>query len=604
MDDRDLVLGLLVPTLRDLAEQVTVELSDEPPDEPEGAPLAVACQLGARIVEEVDGLRGRSDDPFFRRQRAGNPRTVTDLGTCLHDAAVDLGILDRLDAAVPAAALAVELRRWDPAVAPLTASLLLQAELSGRAKRAGAAVAAADEAVAANRRAGTPVDLARSLDRLAFAVVERDGATPAALAALAESAAVRRPLPAETGDGRLVRLLTNAIRTQAAGVADAAAYRDDAARGYAELVAANPDSRLAALAAGLQDLVPRLAQTQSATATVIGAVIAAETIHEEVAHDWVVSLDGEEVGEAVHAPLVYALLHLAGAVAATEPPRTTHDAVEDFLRRTDVEGATFLPDVARRLDGLARSLAARGANDDALTVTTHLVGIRRWLTDPTGGMYVLVDFAPRIVGRLPVDEDLAKALDLHASRLRAAGRTDEAAAAWHEHLALHRQIAARRPDGYHAVGFPDLRRAGLAEALIKVGVRLGNMGRGEEAMAVKAEAVTYVDRCIQQEVPGEWAQQLGRALNNLADALGAAGRVDEALSTSARAVEVSRSARHRPTLALALLTFAEVRWAARRDLPAARQAITESVDTYEQLAAGQELETARELVTEMEATMT
>jgi hypothetical protein len=106
----------------------------------------------------------------------------------------------------------------------------------------------------------------------------------------------------------------------------------------------------------------------------------------------------------------------------------------------------------------------------------------------------------------------------------------------------------------------------LARAVESVGNCLVRLDRADEAVAARHERLAIVRR---HTTPGS--------------------RGDEALPASARAVAVARPVAdanrdHRFILALALSTFAQVRVAAGRDLPAALEAAEESLRGYTMLA--------------------
>jgi tetratricopeptide (TPR) repeat protein len=677
----------MLTALIDLSVQLG--LSPGEPD-PADDPLAVACRLAGDIRQRVGELRERFDDPHNRRVRDGRLRTLADVAECLDDAATDLAIVERLDVAVPAARLAVEIRRREAgAVAELTRGLLRLAELCSAAQQHAEALAAVEEAVSASTTTG----LARSLDWLVV-TLGRLGRTDDARSALRRSADAHKALLPDRPQW-LLAALTTTVRCRAAGLdAD-----EVAGRGFRQLRDTDPDNRLAALADSLHALVLRFAAARS-DADVVAALITAETVHEELSAGGVWYVDEDESAEAVHAPLVDVLSYLVGVLGPERSTRTAHEAVERFLGATEPDSATFLSDLAKHVERIATWLAGQGAAEEAAEVAGHAVALRRWMADGDN-TYLLYDRWPRGGERADDDTPLGRALDLHAACLRDAGRpTDaqiagEAALAVQERivadrrlkadrdqgrgsqaadrldsalstladrlaglgrhedaLAVHRERVAtlrrrvdERPDGDRLFAEMDLSRAvesvgnclarldradeavaawherlaivrrhttpgsrgdTLVRSLIDISARLSDLGRPAEALTLGAEAVDL----LEARTPPE--PLFGIALNNIADVLSALDRPDEALPASARAVAVARPVAdanrdHRFILALALSTFAQVRAAAGRDLPAALEAAEESLRGYAVLAGelpvkyGPALERARTTATGLPA---
>ncbi|MFI5527591.1 tetratricopeptide repeat protein [Kitasatospora sp. NPDC051853] len=91
-----------------------------------------------------------------------------------------------------------------------------------------------------------------------------------------------------------------------------------------------------------------------------------------------------------------------------------------------------------------------------------------------------------------------------------------------------RQLAEEDPAGHG----PD-----LALVLSNLGVRLGEVGRRGEALAVSEEAV-QIYRRLTREAPAVYEPELARSLSNLGARLGEVGRRGEALAVSEQAVEI------------------------------------------------------------------
>ncbi|MGW4807640.1 tetratricopeptide repeat protein, partial [Kitasatospora sp. NPDC004272] len=85
---------------------------------------------------------------------------------------------------------------------------------------------------------------------------------------------------------------------------------------------------------------------------------------------------------------------------------------------------------------------------------------------------------------------------------------------------------------------PD-RRSRLGRSLNRLAIRLGDLGRWEEALAVAEEAV-LVHRGLVAVRPDEYLPQFGKVLNTLAIRLGDLGRWEEALAVAEEAILVHR----------------------------------------------------------------
>ena len=100
--------------------------------------------------------------------------------------------------------------------------------------------------------------------------------------------------------------------------------------------------------------------------------------------------------------------------------------------------------------------------------------------------------------------DLATALNNQALRLGDLGRPEEALAAIEEAVTIRRQLARDRPDAF----LPN-----LAGSLNNQSVYLAKLGRREEALAATDEAAG-VDRQLAQDRPAAFLPDLAGALNN------------------------------------------------------------------------------------------
>jgi hypothetical protein len=175
---------------------------------------------------------------------------------------------------------------------------------------------------------------------------------------------------------------------------------------------------------------------------------------------------------------------------------------------------------------------------------------------------------------------LARSLNNLSVRLGGLGRREEALAAIQEAVTIRRELAAARPDAF---------RPALATSLNNLAVRLGGLGRREEALAASQEAAE-VYRELAAARPDAFRPDLAGSLNNLAAGLAGLGRREEALAASQEAAEVYRelaAARpdaFRPDLAMSLHNLAaDLGGLGRRE--EALAAIQEAAEVYRELAA-------------------
>ena len=175
---------------------------------------------------------------------------------------------------------------------------------------------------------------------------------------------------------------------------------------------------------------------------------------------------------------------------------------------------------------------------------------------------------------------LAGSLNDVSVRLGDLGRREEALAAIQEAAEVYRELALARPDAFR----PD-----LAMALYNLAVRLGDLGRREEALAAIQEAVT-IRRELAAARPDAFRPALAGSLNNLSLRLADLGRREEALAAIQEAAEVyrelalARPDAFRPDLAMALYNLA-VRLGDLGRREEALAAIQEAVAICRELAA-------------------
>ncbi len=165
-------------------------------------------------------------------------------------------------------------------------------------------------------------------------------------------------------------------------------------------------------------------------------------------------------------------------------------------------------------------------------------------------------------------------------RLGALGRREEALAAAGEAVNIRRELAAARPDAF---------RPNLAASLNNLANMLSDLGRREEALAAAGEA-SNVYRELAAARPDAFRPDLAASLNNLANRLSDLGRREEALSAAGEASNVYRelaAARpdaFRPDLAASLNNLAN----RLSDLGRREEALSaagEASNVYRELAA-------------------
>ncbi|MFJ9690408.1 tetratricopeptide repeat protein, partial [Streptomyces bacillaris] len=127
--------------------------------------------------------------------------------------------------------------------------------------------------------------------------------------------------------------------------------------------------------------------------------------------------------------------------------------------------------------------------------------------------------------------DLASALNNLSVRLGEVGRREEALGAVEEAVRHYRALAEASPDAY----LPD-----LAMALTNLSVDLGEVGRREEGLGASEEAVRHY-RALAEASLDAYLPDLASALNNLSIRLGEVGRREEGLGAVEEAVRHYRA---------------------------------------------------------------
>jgi hypothetical protein len=129
-----------------------------------------------------------------------------------------------------------------------------------------------------------------------------------------------------------------------------------------------------------------------------------------------------------------------------------------------------------------------------------------------------------------VAAELARMLGNLGIRLGEVGRREEALAAAQEAIAIYRQLAEASP----AAHLPD-----LAGSLNNLGVSLTDVGRREEALAAAQEAIA-IYRQLAEASPAAHLPDLAGSLSNLGNRLGEVGRREEALAAAQEAIAIYR----------------------------------------------------------------
>ena len=289
----------------------------------------------------------------------------------------------------------------------------------------------------------------------------------------------------------------------------------------------------------------------------------------------------------------------------------SNHAVEIWWRIAADNPTAYAPDLARALVNLGADLSDAGRTEDAVTVTRKGVDIYRRLTRANQAAH---------------EPGLAGALNNFANQLSVLGRPDDALAAAGEAVQIRRRLAADNPAAYESA---------LARALDKRSVMLAGVGRAQDALVAAEEAVHIRER-LAADNPAAHGSALAESLNNLGKILSdsdhrkqavaviersvdsyrrlAAGnpaahepglaralsnlgviglsrwRRQRALATTSESVSIYRrltlasQRAHEPDLARALWSFAFVRAEARKELPAALDAVMEAIQILKPLA--------------------
>ncbi len=175
---------------------------------------------------------------------------------------------------------------------------------------------------------------------------------------------------------------------------------------------------------------------------------------------------------------------------------------------------------------------------------------------------------------------LAISLNNLSIRLGGLGRREDALAAIEESVTIYRELARASPDAF---------RPALAESLNNLSARLADLVRREDALAAIEEAVT-IYREPARARPDGFGPGLAMSLNNLSNRLGDLGRPEDALAAIEEAADTyrglarARPDEFRPDLATALNNLSvQLGGLGRRE--GALAAIEEAVTIRRELAA-------------------
>jgi len=295
------------------------------------------------------------------------------------------------------------------------------------------------------------------------------------------------------------------------------------------------------------------------------------------------TLRGEGHPPAEQAEIVERAWRRAGAPVVETVVRTLQDhsvREDDVCAKSCLAWLDRLIEAADTVESLTTIANAMPLNTTALR--ERACKVETELLRRLGGPNVPLATARDMDGEADIAAiaTLAGRLNNLAVRLGELGRREEALAAARQAVDLRRELAARRPDAFNP---------NLAASLNNLAKFLSELGRREEALDAARQAVD-LRRELAARRPDAFNPDLAMSLNNLAKFLSELGRREEALDAARQAVDLYRElAAHRPdafnpNLAASLNNLAKfLSELGRREeaLDAARQA----VDLYRELAA-------------------
>ncbi|MFF6895820.1 tetratricopeptide repeat protein [Streptomyces microflavus] len=170
---------------------------------------------------------------------------------------------------------------------------------------------------------------------------------------------------------------------------------------------------------------------------------------------------------------------------------------------------------------------------------------------------------------------LATSLSSVGVRMAEVGRRDEALAVTEEAVEIYRRLARDNPAAYEPA---------FAGSLSNVGIQLAEVGRRDEALAVTEEAVEIYRR-LARDNPAAYEPAFAGSLSNLGVRMAQVGRRDKALAITEEAVEIRRRlARDNPAAyeldLAASLSVSAALLAAEGDFSVALRATGEAVELY------------------------
>jgi tetratricopeptide (TPR) repeat protein len=258
---------------------------------------------------------------------------------------------------------------------------------------------------------------------------------------------------------------------------------------------------------------------------------------QRVADDWIDRVFPDDDADALR--VGFTVLGRASATA----PGATRPWIERLLATGDLRVRAVVALGAAKVVGkrtafsmlgqvLTEAMEARG--DAALAEALERVGV----PEQTVSLRALAHWtAETLRGALPVSDyptllaERARLLNNEAVRLGDLGRREEAMAAATEAVDLRRALAKENPDAF----LPN-----LAMSLNNLGAMLSARGRREEAMAAAREAVD-LRRALAKENPDTFLPDLAMSLTNLGNWLSDLGRREEAMAAAREAVDHYRA---------------------------------------------------------------
>jgi tetratricopeptide (TPR) repeat protein len=204
-------------------------------------------------------------------------------------------------------------------------------------------------------------------------------------------------------------------------------------------------------------------------------------------------------------------IHLGEVGRGDESLAAIEEAAAAYRRLAAASPTAYEADLAMSLNNLSIRLSDVGRHDQALAAIEEAAAAYRRLAAASPTAY---------------ESFLVVSLNSLSCRLAAVGRREEALAASEEALAVCDRLAADSPTTTYDATTYD---ATLARTLNTTSVRLGEVGRGHEALAASEKALVMY-RQLAAASPATYEADLARCLIGLSIHLGDVGRGDEALA--------------------------------------------------------------------------